>query len=327
MTYVCDPDQGKPWRLEGTECVFNGGEYTADVTEVFKRNCGDWHDFRDPARCVPKNIRHAARFVPSGTGCGNSSLHIKPDLLRVAAGQVITIGADVHLDPTVEYVNPDHGWTKSSWSMNGVKFSDQGSIQWSQSKAGSYLIALEVNTNMSGNCSKLNDSVVIEVTEAPVVPTTCPTGQTKDASGSCVPITCPDGQTLDNSGNCVNLPPQTCDPGYTLDPITNTCKVNPPAPDMSGSTLSCPEGTYNSGGICSPIPGYSSVSDRTPTGYDVLSSNYQTASSYSDVFKTPERDTAAAASSLSTPVIIGLAIAGIGGIYYLSTLNVKSRNY
>ena len=76
--------------------------------------------------------------------------------------------------------------------------------------------------------------------------------------------------------------------------------------------------------------GGGSYNDNTSSGYDRLSSNYQMASSFNDVFSTSETDTKAGTSKMSMSSLLligGVALAGIGGIYYMSTVNGRRRNY
>jgi hypothetical protein len=111
--------------------------------------------------------------------------------------------------------------------------------------------------------------------------------------------------------------------GFHLGADGKTCEKT----DLNNN---CPPNTYFSAGSCIPIPGGGTTFDNSYGGYNRLSSNYQTASSYGDVFSTPENDTKpAAASGLSTnTILIGLAaVAGIGGIYYMSTTNVRRRYF
>lgn len=71
----------------------------------------------------------------------------------------------------------------------------------------------------------------------PPVPTTCPDGYEKDASGNCIPIAiaqnCPEGFERDPSGNCVSTGTlaQGCPEGFELDLFGNcVITAKPPVP-------------------------------------------------------------------------------------------------
>lgn len=278
------------------------------------------------------------------TDCGSAYVHIRPDLLRVAVGQQITIGQDYHYDPDAALQNGvSPGFSQSYWKVNGEKIpGNPPSIQFVQSTPGTYVIDLALMTGRADLCL-VTDQISIEVLPA------CPEGQQRNDEGNCAakPITCDSGFQLDPDTNtCKAIPtqPVVCDGGYQLDPVTNTCiAIPPPLECNTGFTLNsdksacvpiatpgstCPTGTYNSNGSCIPIGG-AAYNDTTSTGYDRLSSNYQAASSFMDVFKTPETDTKSSSNTITTSMLLigGAALVGIGGFYYMSTSNVGRRNY
>ena len=135
--------------------------------------------------------------APSHADCGDSYVHIQPELLRVAPGQTMTIKADIHIDNTVEFFRPDKGWSKTEWFINSVKVGDQATLSFKQDSPGTYAVSIIVTTNMR-NCRQLKSSIPIEVTSTPgpkpspnPIPSngTCPSGYTlsKDWQ-SCIPV-------------------------------------------------------------------------------------------------------------------------------------------
>lgn len=250
------------------------------------------------------------------SGCGNSYIHIKPELMRVAVGQSISIGTDVYIDPSAIVPGKDVGWTRHSWRINGNSISnDQASLVFKQDIPGTYQVTALVDGNFSSCDDGLRENVLIEVYDGqpapppdppvdppvnpPVDPTPCAKGYHYG----------PDGETCIKDG---------CAEGFHTGADGTTC-------EKTDINTICPPNMYNNNGTCVPIVGGGGTYD---SAYDRVSSNYRAATEYNDVFKTPESDTKpATAPAISTQtILLGLAaVAGIGGIYYFSTLNVKRR--
>ena len=279
-------------------------------------------------------------------GCGNSYIHIVPQFLRNAQGQSNQLHIDFHPDISMPSVdgNPIDAKRDINWFVNGNfvvqnPWMDFGVLN-ATATPGIYRVDLEMGTFIQG-CPTLRDSITIEVTPAenPVPPPEpppggCPKGKEWNINyGDCVLKRCPDGNFVDDSGECPVPPPAppapppvppppTCMDGFHLGADGKTCEKT----DLNNN---CPPNTYFSAGICTPIPGSGLAFDNSYGGYNRLSANYQTASSYGDVFKTPETDSKPAAAGISTnTILIALAaVAGIGGIYYMSTTNVRRRYF
>jgi hypothetical protein len=284
----------------------------------------------------------------------------------MAVGQDNRLTIDFHPDPNVAVQpgQPRDG-KMAKWYVNGQLATDQPffniGLHDAAKNPGMIQVILELDTFLEGCNVKIKDMIVIIVFDpaAPPEPTPppptpqnngCPQGQELrdfgglgkmcgpctnklDQNGSCFPAppeptpppnpepkTCTLGYHLDNSNNCIK---DSCMEGFHMGADGQTCEKT----DINNN---CPTGTYNSGGTCIPIPGSGTTFDNSYGGYNRLSSNYQTASSFNDVFSTPENNTKpAAASGLPTnTILIALAaVAGIGGIYYLSNTNVRRRYF
>ena len=315
--YDCPPQEGQPWRLEGTTCYFAGAEFQANFSQTMSRNCGDWYDFADPARCKPKNVNHPARRTD-------------PPPPPPSAATCPVLKGDSTYNP---------------WSKTCVSNSDCAD----RSKY------IGVQTSEPGNA-------LCEPQPAPQPPI-CDAGHHLD-NNVCVLNTCPTNQVMDDYGNCHDKPAECvapyyldqetntcklrCDTGFHIDSGTNTCVADekPPLVCEPGTALNsagtacvpiaipgtssvCPAGTYQANGICVTIPG-GAYNDNTSSGWDRLSSNYQVASIFSDVFKTPENDskTGKSTGSFSSMLLLGgAAVAGIGGFYYFTSVNGRRRYY
>jgi hypothetical protein len=280
----------------------------------------------------------AHSYQPMFKECLNSSVHLYPELLRVASDQSIKIGYELHIDPNVsikrDWIINWYIWKEGDERPEPIK-GGGAIINFQKKEPGRYEVHLELVQPGEG-CSFINDSVTIEVlsSEPPKPPPdtpVCEAGHHKDENGNCVidtptgptgptgppaPIICSTGYRLDTDNKtCVK---DTCMTGFHMGADGKTC-------ERTDDSKSCPAGYYNSSGTCLVI-NPSSQTGTIPT-YPDLSSNYQDATTYTDVFKTPETDTPVTESMVSTQTLLLAtgAVVGIGGLYYMYSVNGRRR--
>jgi hypothetical protein len=308
-TFSCDPG----WVLNGENCFWQGimSDRGADFTETMSRNCGANMDFADPARCKPRIRRATAVQNYNPPPPPPSDPPPQPE----NSTQCINV-------PDTTYNPYTNRCVKNSYCMGShVQTSYPGSSICDPTSGPPYIPPPPPSEPPppKTQCSDLPDTTRNPYTNRCVSNSYC-------ASKGGVQTSSP-GTSICNDNapppKPPTPPPTTCMEGFHLGADGKTCEKT----DLNNN---CPPNTYFSAGSCIPIPGGGLAFDNSYGGYNRLSANYQTASSYGDVFSTPENDTKpAAASGLTTnTILIGLAaVAGIGGIYYMSTTNVRRRYF